>query len=265
MRLVNPRRSSSPVAPIATIVGDRPSLVVALRAALRDAADPEAAPAMQAYMKSAMPFWGIAAPRRRALTTDAVKRHPLRSSDELHAAMAALWRDATHREERYAAIDLPMIGRAHRALVSLALRPLIEAMIVEGAWWDHVDAISGGVLAELVRQEPAAMKPVLLRWATGRDLWLRRAAMLCQRKFKGSDFDAELFYQTILPSVGPAGLHQHEFFIRKGIGWALRERAYAAPDEVRAFCHGYKAQLAPLTVREALRVINQPQPTRTPR
>ena len=87
-------------------------------------------------------------------------------------------------------------------------------------------------------------------------LWLRRASFLCQRRLKAPHFDAVLLYDCILPSIG-AGRFANEFFIRKGIGWALRERSYAAPDEVQAFCREYASQLAPLTVREALKVIER--------
>ena len=97
---------------------------------------------------------------------------------------------------------------------------------------------------------------MLRRWATGDDLWLRRAAMLAQRSLATDAFDAVLLYDCILPSIG-TGRFAGEFFIRKGIGWALRERAYAAPAEVRAFCKEYAARLAPLTVREAFRVIHE--------
>ncbi len=78
--------------------------------------------------------------------------------------------------------------------------------------------------------------------------------MLAQRRLK-HDFDAVLLYDCILPSLGDPRF-EREFFIRKGMGWALRERSYAAPDEVRAFCAEYAERLSPLTRREALRVIN---------
>jgi 3-methyladenine DNA glycosylase AlkD len=83
---------------------------------------------------------------------------------------------------------------------------------------------------------------------------------LCQRRLK-QGFDAELFYDCILPSIG-SGRFAREFFICKGIGWALRERSYDAPDEVKAFLREYGAQLSPLTRREAMKVIsrNKAQP-----
>lgn len=239
------------------MASDGPSLVDALRASFAAHADPARAGPMQAYMKSALPFYGIAAPLRRALTAAVVQAQPLPDTAALARTMLALWRDARYREERYAAIDIARIGRQHRALArSLELLPVLEEMITTGAWWDHVDDISGGALAQLLESFPLEMKPRLRRWAGGDDLWLRRAAILCQRKLGPAAFDAKLLYDTILPSIG-SGRFAGEFFIRKGIGWALRERSYAAPDEVMAFCREYARALAPLTRREALRVIEQ--------
>jgi 3-methyladenine DNA glycosylase AlkD len=230
--------------------------VAALRAAFAAHADPLRAVPMQAYMKSALPFHGIAAPLRRRLQADAVRAHPLPDAAALAQAMRLLWREARHREERYAAVELPRMGRAHAKLVNLALLPLAEEMITSGRWWDWVDDLSGNLVARLLERHPAEMKAVLRRWSRSDDLWLRRAAMLAQRSVAPAAFDAVLLYDTILPSLGDARF-AGEFFIRKGIGWALRERSDAAPEEVQAFCREYAWQLAPLTVREAMKAIRR--------
>lgn len=229
-------------------------LIVDLRARFAAHADPARAPAMQAYMKSALPFLGIPAPLRRRLTREAVAAQPARDAAALAATMRELWRGARCREERYAAVELPRLGRVHPKLVNLELLPLVQQMIVEGAWWDLVDDLSGNVLARLLEHHPREMKARLRRWAHSDDLWLRRAAMLAQRSVQAAAFDPVLLYDTILPSIGN-GRFADEFFIRKGIGWALRERSYAAPEEVKAFCREYASQLAPLTRREALKAV----------
>jgi 3-methyladenine DNA glycosylase AlkD len=231
-------------------------LVMALRNAFAAHADPVNAVPMQAYMKSALPFYGIAAPLRRRLTAEVVAAHPGADTAALARTMRELWRGARFREERYAAVELPRLGRVHTTLIHLALLPVVEEMIITGAWWDLVDDISGNVLARLLERHPQEMKPLLRRWAKGDDLWLRRAAMLVQRSVSDPAFDAVLLYDTILPSIGKDQLAD-EFFIRKGIGWALRERSYAAPQEVKAFCQEYAARLSALTVREALKIINK--------
>lgn len=229
--------------------------IAALRATFAAHANAQRAPAMQAYMKSAMPYHGIEAPLRRRLAAEVLQQHPLADVDELIATMQQLWRTATFREERYAAIELGHKGALARS-AGLRLLPVYEEMVRSGAWWEYCDDISGNGLPPLLQRFPAEMKPVLRGWAVGDDCWLRRAAILSQRKLR-ADFDAVLFYDCILPSIGK-GRFADEFFIRKGIGWALRERAYRAPDEVRAFCQEYADQLSALTKREALRVIDQP-------
>jgi 3-methyladenine DNA glycosylase AlkD len=232
-------------------------LITALRRSFVAHADASRAPQMQAYMKSPLPFHGLPAPLRRQLTRAAVLAHPAPDAEALAATMLQLWREAGFREERYAASELVRFG-THRPWLAPPLLPVFEEMIARGAWWDHCDGISGDALGPLLHRHPAALKPIIRRWSQGADLWLRRAAFLCQRGLK-DDFDAELFYASILPSIGD-GLHAEEFFIRKGLGWALRERSKRAPQEVRAFCAEYAGQLAPLTVREALRAVRRQDP-----
>jgi 3-methyladenine DNA glycosylase AlkD len=228
--------------------------IAALQTVLAAHADAVRAAPMQAYMKSPMPFLGIDAPLRRRLAAALVHQQPLPDTATLATTMRMLWCEARYREERYVAMELARVG-PHVKLLDLSLLPLYEEMIVSGAWWDYVDDISGTALATLLQRHPRELKPRLRRWARGDDMWLRRAAMLCQRRLKDA-FDAKLLYDCILPSIGD-GRFAGEFFIRKGIGWALRERSYAAPDEVRAFVHEYEARLSPLTKREALKALQR--------
>ncbi len=227
-------------------------LIRALKAKLAAHADTARAAPMQAYMKSDMPFHGVATPLRRQLVAQTTTAFTLADAPALADTALQLWRTATHREERYAALDLLRLPR-HRKLLTPSLLPALQEMIETGAWWDFCDEISGVALARLLQTEPAVMKPLLRQWASGPSMWLRRAAMLSQRSLK-TGFDAVLLYDTLQPSIA-GGQFADEFFIRKGMGWALRERAYAAPDEVRAFCTEYADRLSPLTRREALRVL----------
>lgn len=226
-----------------------------LRATLAAHANPAKAGPMQAYMKSALPFLGVEAPLRRRLVLDLARPAPCADVQALAALVLDLWRGATHREHRYAALDLLRLP-AHRKLISLALLPALQEMLRTGPWWDFNDEISGQVLPLLLQRHPAEMKPLLRRWAVGDDLWFRRAAMLAQRQLK-QGFDAVLLYDCILPSLPGRTPLAQDFFIRKGIGWALRERSYAAPEEVQAFCAEYGAQLSPLSLREALKVLKR--------
>jgi 3-methyladenine DNA glycosylase AlkD len=230
------------------------ALIAELRALFAAYADPARASPMRSYMKSALPFYGIAAPLRRRLMAQAVRLHPARSTAELGATMKSLWRGAGHREEWYAAMELARVGAAHKRLLSTELVPLYEEMIVHAAWWDVCDDISGTALAGLLKTEPATMKPLLRRWAQGDNLWLRRAAIVVQRRLREPHIDPALMYEAIEASLDDPRF-KDEFFIRKAIGWALRERSYAAPREVREYCEAQAARLSPLARREALKAL----------
>ena len=234
-------------------------LVQAVRQALAAHANPALAGPMQAYMKSALPFYGVPAPLRRQLVKAAVSAHPIADTAALCSSVLQLWRPATHREQRCAALDLLRLPRGQK-LLNLDVLPVLQECIETGPWWDHNDEISGLALGLLLQRHPQQLKPLLRHWAslpkTGSNLWFRRAAMLCQRSLSANHFDAVLLLDCILPSLMPDPL-AGEFFIRKGMGWALRERSYAAPEEVKAFCAEYRERLSPLTLREALRVVNK--------
>lgn len=223
-----------------------PPLGPALRRALREAADPKRAPAMQAYMKSALPFLGVGATERRAVLRSCLARHPLGDARAWEAAILDLWDGARFREERYAAVDL-LLHRAHRRFLTLETLPLLEKLIVSGAWWDYVDGIAAHGLGQLLRAEPAKMKRTLRKWSRSPDLWKRRSALLAQLRF-GSDTDLELLYACI-----DDNLEHEDFFIRKAIGWALRQYAWTDPREVARHVAELGSRLSPLARREAMK------------
>jgi 3-methyladenine DNA glycosylase AlkD len=225
-------------------------LVAAIRDGLAELADPGRAPAMQAYMKSTMPYRGVLAPLQRPLFKRAIAEHPLVDFAGWRDTVLELWRHATFREERYAAIALMADRRYRQHRTTMAL-PLYEEMIVSGAWWDLVDEVAHHV-GDLLAREPEVMRPVLLEWAHSPDLWKRRSAIICQVGRK-REVDLELLYACIAPNL--AG---RDFFIRKAIGWALRDYAWKDRDEVRRYVAEHNSELSGLSRREALKNIGAP-------
>ncbi len=222
-------------------------LVRALRAALQAEADPVRAVGVQKYMKSEMPYYGVNMPAQRRIWRGLFDAHPFDSRDELRAVALELWRGAKFREERYGAIALTD-QRRHASWQEITAVPTYEEMIVTGAWWDYVDSIATHQLGDVLRREPRRMKPLMRRWAQATDsMWKRRAAILCQIGFKG-DTDLDLLYACIEPN-----LTHKDFFIRKAIGWALRQLAWTDPREVKRYVAANRARLSPLSVREALK------------
>lgn len=222
------------------------ALIVAIREELARVADPAKAVPMRAYMKSEMPYRGVQAPQMRKVCRTAFAAHPLTSFAEWQATVLALWRDASFREERYAAIALTG-DRRYRDFQRLDTLALYEELIVSGAWWDYVDDLAIHRIGTLLALYPEPMRATMLAWSRDSNLWKRRTAILCQNAFK-ADTDEALLYACI-----ETNLADREFFIRKAIGWALREYARTRPDAVSRYVREHVAFLSPLSRREATR------------
>lgn len=218
-------------------------IMAAIHAALEERADAERGAGVQAYMKSAIPSLGVRVPDVRRLTMAAAAAHPFESPEQLRATVRELWREAKVREERYAAIDLTGLKLVATDPAMLAV---YEEIIRTGAWWDFVDGVAHR-LYDLLHAHRPAMTEVLLRWSRDGDFWIRRASITAQLKAKANT-DRRLLREVIEANLG-----DREFFIRKAIGWALREFGKTDPEWVRTFVDEHDARLSPLSRREALR------------
>lgn len=214
-------------------------LAARIRADLRAAADPSRAPGQQAYMKSAMPFLGVRVPNVRRIARAAAAEAP--DARGLLAVARRLWDDATHREERYAAEALLTL-RPVRG--DLAVVPLVEHMVRTGQWWDITDELSGR-MADLHDAHPDETAALVRAWSVDDDIWIRRIAILSQLG-RRDRLDTVLLADVIEPSLA-----RREFFLRKAIGWALRDHARVAPAWVERYAASH--ELSPLSRREALK------------
>jgi len=216
-------------------------VVDVVRTTLRDHADPSLAPGQQAYMKSPMPFLGVRVPDVRRLTRAAARSTPPADLEALERAARELWDGATHREERYAATALTGLRLAKGRL---ELLPLYEHIAVTGAWWDHVDEVAHRI-ADLHDVHPGPTARAVRRWGASSDMWLRRLAILSQLG-RRDRVDRTLLVEVITPNLADP-----EFFIRKAVGWALRDLARTDPAWVQTFADEH--ELSPLSRREALK------------
>ena len=186
-----------------------------LRAALATAGDPERALAQQAYMKSEMPYYGVSSPELTVLLRPLLAEFKPASRAEWEQTVRALWDGATHREERYAAIAFAQHRAAKKWQDPDAL-DLYQHLISTGAWWDLVDTVAGDLVGGVLLSHTRKTTPTMREWAVSDDLWLRRAAILSQLKH-GTDTDLDLLLYAI-----EANLDDTSFWLRKAIGWALR-------------------------------------------
>ncbi|MEC5386652.1 DNA alkylation repair protein [Uliginosibacterium sp. H3] len=214
-----------------------------LRQQLATLADPTRAAPMAAYMKQRFVFFGIPSPARRAAVKAQVAglgRAP--DADWLLAVAEALW-GFDERECQYVAVDL---------LVKFAARfeashePRLAALVQAKAWWDSADLIAAHVYGSLCRRAPA-LQARLDAYATHEDMWLRRVAILHQLNYAGETDRARL------DAILKANLDHTDFFIRKAMGWALRQFARHDAAWVRDWVVENADRVSGLTRREALK------------
>lgn len=166
------------------------------------------------------------------------------------ATVLELWDGATHREQWYAALALAQ-HRSARAWQDPAALPLYRHLVATGAWWDVVDEIVGRLVGPVLLSHRDETTPVMDAWAQEEDLWLRRVAILSQLKHR-AESDTALLERVVTANLEGSRFGS-EFFIRKAIGWALREHAKTDPTWVLALVERHRGRLSGLSVREATR------------
>lgn len=213
------------------------------RLSLSPLTDPGQAQAMRAYMKNRFEFLGIPAPERRKACVDIIRQLKTADADQLLAVATDLWA-CKEREYQYLAVDI--LARHYRRLRPEDV-PALLALAQQKSWWDSVDGLAG-VLGDLLRlhltgdrEIQKTMDAALLH----EDFWVRRIALLHQLGWREkTDVDRLCRYALTL-----AG--EDEFFIRKAIGWALRDYAWHDPAMIKTFLDQHKDQFSALTQREA--------------
>jgi 3-methyladenine DNA glycosylase AlkD len=209
----------------------------ALRAEVEPVRDATYAAGAQRYMKSDLPYLGVRMPDLRRAWRRIFAARPIGSEGEFSSELRDLWDEAEYREERYTAIALV------KRYPQWAPLPLVERLVVEGAWWDYVDNLAGCV-GMLLQDEPS-LASEMRKWSRDGSLWKRRVSIICQLGRK-EDTDLALLYDCIEPNLA-----DREFFVRKAIGWALRDYAWHDPHEIDRYVRENADRLSGLARREA--------------
>jgi len=214
-------------------------------AELKKAANPAKAGPMAAYMKTDMPFYGVQRPARELIEREIRKRYEITTRRDYEAAVRALWKQP-HREEKYLAIAVAGMFPDFIAPPSLKL---YERLVRDGAWWDLVDGVAVGLIGRVLRERRATTAPLMDEWIDDDDMWIRRTALISQIGHK-KDTDHRRLFRYCLRRAGEKG-----FFIRKAVGWALREYSHAEPERVKAFLERHRDRLSPLSFREGAKAL----------
>jgi 3-methyladenine DNA glycosylase AlkD len=217
---------------------------------LRAAGDPVRAAAEQRYLKSDLEFIGCRVPQVRRATQFVVGRQAELTRAELLAEVAALWGRPVF-ELRLAAIETLAAGERLLEAQDVAV---LEGFLRESRTWALVDALTTGTLARLVERFPHLVAD-LDRWAGDDDFWIRRSAMLALLpaiRRGGGDFARFAGYADAM-------LEEREFFIRKAIGWMLREASKKRPDLVYEWLRPRLDRASGVTLREAVKYLRPEQ------
>ena len=217
---------------------------------LRARAVPGRAEQEKAYLKSQLEHYGTSMPALKAVAKDVRKHHPDLDHDEVVALVRTLWDEPVH-ERRAVAVEL--LDVCSGVLVGADMG-LLEQLLRESRTWALVDGLAASVTGPLVEQFPEAAA-VLDRGARDDDFWIRRSALLAlllPLRRGGGDFDRFARYADAM-------LDEKEFFIRKAIGWVLRDTAKKRPDLVFDWFLPRAGRASGVTLREVLKPLSEDQ------
>jgi len=217
--------------------------IKSLIALYEEHADPGKAAQMNAYMKGRFEYLGLPTPLRRELTKQFFKENGLPGLQEVIPLVESCW-EMPHREYKYFALEL--LVKMKKQLGHDAIY-LYEKLIPDQGWWDTVDLIAPTLVGYHLLQYPGERAAYVNKWINSGNIWLQRSAILFQLKYR-SGTDTRLLTSVILRLKD-----SKEFFIRKAIGWILREYSKTDPDFVVRFVQSQ--DLSGLSHREALKRI----------
>jgi 3-methyladenine DNA glycosylase AlkD len=218
-----------------------PAYIQPLEAEFIKHADPENAIPMSRYMKNRFDFFGINSPLRKDIFSRHKQKYGLIPEGEEKEIVTWCW-EAPQREYQYFAMDFlaRKKNKADKKIIGL-----YEYMITHKSWWDTVDLIASHLVGAYFKRFPESIPEITGRWMNSGNMWLQRTCLLFQLKYK-EDTDTKLLSSFI----GKLAFSE-EFFIRKAIGWALREYSKTNPDFVIGFVRDNKT--SGLSEREALK------------
>lgn len=204
----------------------------------------ENAEPMAKYMKNLFPFFGIKTDERRTIFKSICKKYQTEIDTNTRTIGWELFQKK-ERELQYCGIEILIKNLKKKYVIEDIV--WIEKLLITNSWWDSVDTISKFILGDYLQQFPSEIPTVVAQFSNADNIWLNRSVILFQLGYKSqTDFN-------LLQSLCTKHSNSNEFFIRKAIGWALREYAKTDPNMVRDFVT--KTNLKPLSKKEALKNI----------
>ncbi|MFQ6609389.1 MAG: DNA alkylation repair protein [Fidelibacterota bacterium] len=220
---------------------DKPKLILSeLVERFKKSENPVRAKQQQVYMKNKMEYWGYSSGETRLIAAHVFKLYPPNNKDEYRRILLYLFKHGTRREEWYAAV---FMARKYKKFIIPELINTYVEIVKISQWWDIVDSVASNLIGPALRDKE--LRDYLIPWIQDENMWIRRTALLTQLNYKDLT-DFPLLKELILQVA-----HEQEFFIRKAIGWALRQYSYTNPKAVLRLIVEKGNQLSNLSIREA--------------
>jgi len=211
------------------------------RKTLKEKANPEKAVNEKAYLKSPYKFFGVSVPITEKIAKDFKRSHMDASSEFVIALAKRLWDSEYHDEKR---LGLRIL-QYYPGYLGLATMPMLEDMLKQATGWDFVDNISIHLVGTILEKDKGA-SAYLKKWGRSGNFWVRRASLISQvLLFRKGVGEKRLFFRLAEDMIS-----EKEFFIRKAIGWALREMSKTDADSTFDFLMKIKDRASSLTLRE---------------
>ncbi len=210
-------------------------------------ADPEKAASMASYMKTDTPFFGVQKKERDKVLEKLIEQYSPVAAKAYKNNVLELWH-MPGREEKYLAISY---ARSFPKFLTPSHLPLFERLIREGAWWDFVDEIAQHCVGRILLDHKETIALIMHQWVNDENMWKRRTAIICQNKHK-EQTDKGMLFGFCLKRA-----HETENYIRKAIGWALREYSKTAPDAVVDFLKTNRHKLSSMSFREGAKILHK--------
>ena len=201
---------------------------------------------MAQYMKGHFSYFGIKSPLRKKLQREWWQGESIKYKSELVTLISGLW-ELEEREFQYVALDL---GKRYKKYLSPNSIPFTQNLVMTKSWWDTVDAIASHFVGAVVYNSPETRK-IMDEWIDHKNMWIRRTAILHQLNFKEKTDSDRLFLYC------EKRMGETDFFIRKAIGWALRQYSYIDSKSVIQFVKYHDSELSTLSKTESLKALKR--------
>jgi 3-methyladenine DNA glycosylase AlkD len=218
--------------------------IIRFQTILKNNSDASKTEKVKSYLKSPYKFYGVSVPFTDKIAKEFIKENKNLHVPELIELIKQLWGSSYHEEKT---LSLKLLR-----IIDIQDMGLLEELLEESKGWDHVDEISIHLVGSLIMKNNEYLN-YLRKWSVLDNFWMRRASLISQiLPFRHGLGDRLLFY-----ALASQMIEEKEFFIRKAIGWTLRELSKSYPDEVFDYLIKVKDKASGLTLREGSKRLPQ--------